>query len=370
MDSVMLIDGKNFLFRNYFAHQMLATSTGEDTGALFGCLNGLLFLSKRLPEVPLVFVWDGGGETWRHRLLKPKPLKVTQVQSKSWLDKQIGSSMTHLMGIDSKVMVDKVEGYKATRPLQISAEQRPKYESAVKQLPELSLVLRNLGIRQFRIPRLEGDDLLGLLATRILKEQWFEEVIIHSTDKDFYQLLSMNGLRLLRGTDSNGELMWMTARDVSVENQVSVKDWVKYRALVGDKSDNIPQAMEKLGPKTAVKFLSLGVDASLKSFDELPEKARSVLLEFGKGVVDPLELWPRVRKNYLASHIVKDPKFAMFSSEVREKVNELMVGLSRESFLRAEGGKSEDAYREFTEWCVRREMPTLKARRDELLKLC
>ena len=104
-DAVVLIDGKNFLFRNFYPHAKLKTQDGEPTGALFGCLNGLLSLAHRLPDSPIAFVWEGGGETWRHRLLKPreeqdKPKTVLgkKLKETGWFDEQVKKSVTLIQG--------------------------------------------------------------------------------------------------------------------------------------------------------------------------------------------------------------------------------------------------------------------------------
>ncbi len=73
MASIILIDGKNNLFRHAHVHNMLSTSYGHPTGAIYGCLNSMLRLHKKFPGASIVWVWDGKGETWRHKFMQNLP---------------------------------------------------------------------------------------------------------------------------------------------------------------------------------------------------------------------------------------------------------------------------------------------------------
>ena len=146
----------------------------------------------------------------------------------------------------------KVEGYKATRKLNATDEQLGMRKIALRQVPELRRVLRVLGVPQFEVAGLEGDDLIGILTETILKRKLFEEVIIHSNDRDFYQLLMKKGVSVLNGD------RFIKVSDVLAEFGVDVKDWVKYRAIIGDSSDNIPNIFPGIGPVKRQEAFELG----------------------------------------------------------------------------------------------------------------
>lgn len=374
MKSLILIDGKNFLFRNFYAHSMLTTNSGEYTGALYGCLHGLLTLAHQLPDTPIVFVWDGGGQTWRHKLLQPDPAKITigqvaaQKASGDWFSQQVLESLNRVEGKKPKPEAKKIEGYKAQRFVQLSASGKKEREKALQQIPELKYILRSMGLRGFSVDGLEGDDLIGILARRVLEKRWFEEVIIHSTDKDFYQLLPVTGIRILRGS-VGGKMEWADKMKVALEHGVLVEDWVKYRALMGDPSDNIPNVLRGIGPKTAAKFLKKGLDASMEDYHQLPQSAMDAVHDFTKGTVDFPDFWQKVRRNYLLCRIVCAPEFELFPVVVRGRLRNMLAGLDRASFLRADAGKSEAAYHELGEWLTQKEMATLRGRMDEFWSL-
>jgi len=365
MKTVMLVDGRNFVYRSHFAHKELKTSTGEPTSVLFGSLNGLLSLTKRVPGVPIVFVWDGGGRTWRHKLLAPPigELKDRVRVPETWLDKRVMGSLDYLKNVRPKEPGEKKpEGYKAHR--EMDAKGIESRRVAVEQIPELIKALNLIGIRNYQIKNLEGDDLIGLMTWKILSDKIFENVIIHSTDTDFYQLLKYDGVQVMAGGEG---MPFIDAKQVLVEQGISVSDWVRYRALVGDKTDNIPQLWAGLGPVRCRALLKAGFDASVVDPDKIPERAWSMFMMMVRDAVDRREVWKMVRRNYTACRIVTKSDFPLFPEDVKEKVSELCGTLEKVDLIRQEWGEKE--YREFGEWLVMKEMPYLRGRMDEFTSM-
>lgn len=374
MNQICLIDAKNFLFRNHYTHRDLKGPDGEPTSVLYGCLNGLLALHKRLPDVGLIFVWDGGGETWRHRFLsghkKADPIKVKSAAD--WVGKQVADSINFLTQANhasrvaiAKAKTEKLEkpvGYKAQR---ISAAHDEDKSLALAQIPELKRITKTLGLKNFKIHGLEGDDLIGILATAIINRKLFDQVIIHSSDTDFYQLLSPE-IRILKRIGTDGQLEWMDHGNVLAEYHVSVKDWIKYRAITGDVSDNIPKLLHKVGPVRAIQLLRAGVDAS-KGRHEVSERAINALEDMTKGQIDIDDFWKRLRKNYIACQILTNSNFVApeMDAEVGTKIVALLSLLCKEALSRDEEGRSEQAYRDFCEWCTGHGMADLRRRAGE-----
>lgn len=372
MQPICLIDAKNFMFWNHYAHPELKGPEGEPTSVLYGCMDGLLSLSKRLPDTPIVFCWDGGGSTWRHRYLSGhKPAE--KIQSKTatdWVGRQIAGSLRYLTSNRPKVAPPKPKppekpvGYKANRVEAEGSEKQEGRAVALSQIPELKRMMSSLGLKNFKIAGLEGDDLIGIMATAILKKQLFSPVIIYSRDSDFYQLLS-NGIKILKNLAGEG-LIFTGEEDVKRGYNVSADEWIKYRALTGDKSDNIPQLIQKVGPVRALKLLRAGVDAS-KGRHEVSQQAINALMDMTKGQLELDDFWPRLRKNYMACKILTcdDYKAPTEDAAVQSKIAELLDTLDTGMLLRDEKGKSEQAYREFCEWCVGHGMMDLRSRAGE-----
>jgi len=377
-ETLVIVDGKNSVFRNHYGHQGLKTSTGESTSVLYGFLQGLLTLEKHFSGSPIVVVWDGEGATWRHRVLRDD-IKVEKVGTREpeklgWMDRQVQQSIDFLSRTTPEPLRKEqpkspVVGYKATRAPK-TEKVRLERQVALEQIPELIWALEKLGMRNFKVRGLEGDDLIGILASAALDRKMFKKVVIHSSDTDFYQLIN-DDVQIFKGVEKgSGKPIWVTESMVMNKYGIRLKDWVKYRAITGDKSDNIPGFLPGVGPKTAKEWLMKGCDPSAKHFGDLPYLVRKDMETWKVpklGMVNWESLWPRLRRNYLCSQILRDGFTDMLDTQVKERLDGTLQQLSKKNFLRVK--KDESEKREFVEWLVKKEMPTLWERREQFQKL-
>jgi len=318
---LVLIDGKNYAYRMHFVHRFLS-SKGRCTSFLFGGLNSLVALARQLPETAFVFVWDGAGETWRHRFSGGE--------------------------------------YKAHRTNH-GGDPKEDVADLFPQLPIYQQMWKRAGFRSFEIPGLECDDLIGMLATKAVKAEFFEKVIVHSTDQDFYQLAT-DKIGIMRGKkqgETNNRIMF--AQQVAEEIELHPKDWVKVRALIGDPTDNIPHPLDGVGPKKAAKMIQEGLDPSKEwekqdyriKFNFSPVKSR----------------WPIIRSNYVLSHILRDAESEHLDDLTKQKVEALLDGLSRKQFLREKSKLTDDGFEEFTNFCFEYDLADIFASRVSIWKL-
>src|SRR6185436_11768134 len=206
-DPVVLVDVMNLVFRSHFAFSGLS-SEGKPTGVIYGILKSIADLRDNVSK-RIVFVWDHGIPV----LGAEKP--------RNWRDEMM-------------------KGYKGTR------KQDPEVRKLVfPQLLSCSQLIKALGYSNESIMGLEADDLIGLLAANTK-----DDVLIYSTDQDFYQLLNSK-VRILVPKKDKGVFRIVTAADVEAGG-VAPSRWAEYLALGGDKSDNI-KPMRGMGPKTAIK---------------------------------------------------------------------------------------------------------------------
>jgi DNA polymerase-1 len=156
----------------------------------------------------------------------------------------------------------------------------PAYKGTRAKMPD-DLTLQIKRIREivdaFNIPRLEmegyeADDVLGSIA-RIAAEQGLGVKII-TGDRDLLQLVNERTTVYLAGDDQN----YITDEDVIKKLGVRPSHVVDYKALVGDKSDNIP-GVAGIGEKTAIslieKFQTL--DNIFQNIDQVENRWRSKL---------------------------------------------------------------------------------------------
>mgnify|MGYP001770866133 CR=1 FL=1 len=208
--AAILVDGHSLAFRMYFGVPPVKTPGGLPVHAVLGFARALLEVYKELggdPTQPesgaegpaMVVVFDAPVATFRHGLFA-----------------------------DYKGGRDEIP---ADLPAQIRL---------IKRLVD------TMGWVRLEVAEVEADDAIGTLAKRA--EAAGIPSLIVSSDRDLYQLLSP--LVKVRGKD--GKLFG--PEELQAQYGVSVAQWVDYRSLTGDPSDNIPGA-KGVGEKTASSLL-------------------------------------------------------------------------------------------------------------------
>lgn len=198
----VVIDGTNLLFRvlslEVFRKMVVAN---VPVGGLYGFLNSFLMYKEKIKDGDFVVVWDG-GRSERRKKLSEGVYKRNRVIDESFL------------------------------------------KLVSNQREVCSKVLSWLGVKEIRIQGKEGDDVIYEIV-KFWKDK--DEVLIVSTDKDFFQLLS-DRVKILRA----GKFKMYTKEDVEKSLGLSIEWYVYLKALEGDVSDNIV----KIGFSTK-KFLKL-----------------------------------------------------------------------------------------------------------------
>jgi DNA polymerase-1 len=138
-------------------------------------------------------------------------------------------------------------------------------ESINNQMSRLIQYLQCLPVTVISIDGLEADDIIGYLANKFQTYEETAKVTIMSADKDFLQLVS-DKVHCYSPTKKKT----YTPKDVLEEYGVSSNNFLNYKILMGDQSDNIP-GISGLGPKKLIKLfpeLSSNVDVTLESIIE------------------------------------------------------------------------------------------------------
>ncbi len=232
----MLVDGSSYLYRAFHAMPDLRNKAGEPTGAVYGVINMLRRLEVDYKADYRAVVFDAKGKTFRD----------------DWYPQ-----------------------YKAHRP--------PMPDDLASQIEPLHHCVRALGWPLLMIDGVEADDVIGTLA-REASAQGIE-CIVSTGDKDMAQLVDQH-VRLIN-TMSNEVL---DEAGVLAKFGVRPDRIVDYLTLVGDSVDGVP-GVEKVGPKTAVKWLS-----QYDSLDNLVANAASVGGAVGENLRKHLDFLPLGRK--------------------------------------------------------------------------
>lgn len=209
----LLVDGHSLAFRSYFAFAKsrqggLKTSTGIPTSVSFGFFKSLLdVMASHKPDY-LAIAFDLGVPTFRHQA---------------------------------------DETYKADR-----TETPQDFIEDIKNLQEL---LQALDLNIVTYPGYEADDILGTLSKTGSEAGY--RVKILSGDQDLFQLIDaekqISVLHLEPGKGSSPTEFF--ADQVYEKLQIKPTQVIDYKALCGDKSDNIP-GVKGIGQKTAIQLLN------------------------------------------------------------------------------------------------------------------
>jgi DNA polymerase I len=159
----------------------------------------------------------------------------------------------------------------------------PEYKGTREKMPD-DLQVQIIRVRQlvdaFNIPRIEienyeADDVLGSLAKKAAAQGLGVKII--TGDRDLLQLVEERIIVNLPGK-SLSDAKDYRAQDVEAYIGVPPEQIVDFKALVGDKSDNIP-GVNGVGEKTAINLLKTyqTLDGVYQHLDELSPSLRTKL---------------------------------------------------------------------------------------------
>ena len=200
MASLYLIDGHNVLYRTFFGVPRLTAPDGTPTNVVLGVARILLKILREERPDAVVAVFDSREPTPRHAIFPE---------------------------------------YKANRL------KTP--EDLAVQIPVVDEMIDALGVCRIEVAGAEADDIIGTLSRRA--EERGIDVVIVSSDKDMYQLVSPR-VKVRDGLKEH------TVGEAQVEEVFGVPPGkvADLLALAGDPSDNVP-GVPGIGEKTASELI-------------------------------------------------------------------------------------------------------------------
>ena len=230
---IVLIDGHSILNRAFYGLPDLTNAEGLHTNAIYGFLTIMFkLLEEEKPEY-LKVAFDVHAPTFRHKMYAE---------------------------------------YKGTR--------KPMADELRQQVPVIKEVLHAMGVKTIECAGLEADDLIGTLSNRCENEGM--EVTVISGDRDLLQLATEHvKIRIPKTKQGKTEIEDYYAKDVEERYQVTPKEFIDLKALMGDTADNIP-GVPSIGEKTATKIITQyhSIEEAHEHVDELkPPRASKALSE-------------------------------------------------------------------------------------------
>ena len=220
-ERILLIDGLNLFFRN-FAMLNMVNPSGVHIGGLGGFFRSLGALIRQINPTQVYVVFDGAGSANNRKNLIP--------EYKSGRDLQRITNWEAFDDIDDE------------------------HDAKVDQMVRIIQYLKTLPVKTVSIDKVEADDIIAYLSKTIPKDSK-DKAFIVSSDKDFIQLVSDNVI-VYRPIEKN----YYTKETVIEKFNISPKNFILYKTLLGDSSDKI-KGVKGLGQK-----------GLLKKFPELAEK--------------------------------------------------------------------------------------------------
>lgn len=284
----LLVDAMNIFIRSYVVNPTMSDH-GHQFGGALGFLKSVGSYSRRFNPDQIIVIWEGGGSPRRKALLPEykagrKPIRL----NRSEIYEDIPDSR----------------------------------ENFNYQVAAATKLLSFTPIKQMYVSDCEADDIIGYLSKHVLND----EVIIASSDKDFYQLLTDKVCMY-----SPTRKKMITVEDVLEEHQIHPENFATARSFVGDNSDNI-DGLRGVGLKTLAKRFPMLNNSEFVSIDDIISKCRDIpsssRLKIHNSILEKNDLVKRNWKlmyldicNLSADHVKKIEERFQYIEAKRDKLN-------------------------------------------------
>lgn len=230
----ILVDGNNLGIASHYANDTLLDGDGRPSGAIFGFIRSIRPILARVQaehgvgRVRVNVAWDS-GTSWRKKLLP---------------------------------------SYKASRKRDDPDESMQAY---FDQTPRLKDLLSLLGVGQLYAEGYEADDIAGHLA------DVHKPITFVTNDRDWFQLVGDSchvwaPMKEDPVTKDKGLYISPANFSAYAEGAADVEEFVRMKAIMGDKGDDIPGAAG-VGPAKALAYLRGELPQWTKAKKPEPNKA-------------------------------------------------------------------------------------------------
>lgn len=283
----LIVDAMNIFVRSYVVVPSMSEH-GHHVGGTLGFLKSLGSYSRQFAPDRIIVVWEGGGSPRRRALLSEYKANRKPVR------------------LNRSDIYEDIPDTKENFNYQVAATTK---------------LLAHTVVEQMYVSDCEADDVIGYLAKNLLDD----EIIIASSDKDFYQLLSPS-VKMYSPTKKK----IITHEDVLHEHEISCVNFATARCFVGDNSDNI-DGVKGVGLKSLAKRFPIlrndefvSCDDIIKLCRDVPEKKR---IKFHSNIIAAESIIRRNWKlmyldtsNLAADQILKIKEKAQYKPRKADKI--------------------------------------------------
>ena len=247
---ILLVDGLNTFIRAFSANPAI-NDDGVHVGGLVGFLKSLRYTISKIKPTRCIIVFDGKNGSKKRRKLYPDYKSQRRVKQR--FNRNVDWS---------------------TSPVDEAQSMRMQMSRLVKYLEQLPLTL-------ISADNAEADDIIAYICSNLLKDS---KKIIMSTDKDFLQLVDDSVI-----VWSPTKKLLYNKKRILEEYGFHSKNFIMYKVLDGDKSDNI----------TGIK--GAGLKTILKNIPQMAEDKKFTvkdLINFIDNADKKTKLLENIRNNY------------------------------------------------------------------------
>ncbi len=267
MDKIVIIDGNSLVNRAYYAIQRpMITKDGFYTQGIYGFLSMLFKIRADYKPTHMIVAYDRKAPTFRHL--------------------EYGD-------------------YKAGR--------RRMPDELAMELPVLKDILKAMGIYQFETDGFEADDIIGTTA-KMSEEAGLPAVII-TGDRDALQLATDRTQVVITKKGISEFKLYDDAAMIE-EYGFDHEQFIDYKALRGDASDNIP-GIPGIGEKTAVKLIQQfgSLEGLLAGLDKVDSPKLREKIEEGSTSALMSKRLATIVKNVPVSYSIEDLRIGKQDSD-------------------------------------------------------
>lgn len=201
----LILDGNNCAWRMLHGLPIL-TAKGKPVQVIYGFYNLLSSVIKQFEPDKAMVCWDTGRSAYRMKIYPE---------------------------------------YKGNRDHDSDHKKREQKRSVDRQVSILHETLKMLNVRSVDYPQTEADDLIGI-ATQCLRG----ETVVISSDKDMRQLVNDK-----TSVWSPFETTLFTQDNFYKKVGLTPRQWLEFRAITGEKTDNISGAARGFGEASAMELI-------------------------------------------------------------------------------------------------------------------
>ena len=288
---ILLVDGLNTFIRS-FAVNPSSNDDGIHIGGMTGFLQSIGYAIRNIRPTRVIICFDGKGGSQRRRKLFPDYKANRRV----------------------KTRLTRMSSYGNVNDEQIAMGQ---------QIRRLTQYLEVLPVTVLATENIEADDAIAYICEQIYpKSQKF----IMSTDKDYLQLVN-ESVQVWSPTKKK----FYFEDTILDEFGVPANNFLEYRTLLGDSSDNIP-GIKGIGLKTLQKRIPIIFGNKKITVDDIVEHAKKHKDE-AKVLSDISESYEKLELNYKLMQLREVDISGYAKSSILDIVRRTIQRLNKAKFL-------------------------------------